>query len=313
MSKFFLVSFLMILSINCVAQTGGLIVEDNEFTVDKKVVAKVKNVKQGFLLGRQIRLLGASEEILVTVDTKTYQVPGKIEFINYCHFYIPQLKDSIQVYMDTVATELGKKIGGFGGHSISEKDWAAYFLKKNFVTANGTLNTDAVKILKEQHPIGVVALYNNKMAEVNKCDKAVKTPTTRNFYVPAKVTETGRETAGNIVTIKYQVEHDGKMIGTIVGKGSAAIVANERAEIEFKPKLFGKQSEVPMSFDILSPEGCSVAHYNPQDKKLYTVRADKGGWHGIMSPILDKKADTVKTRIEIVSAMVDYLIQLTYY
>ena len=47
-------------------------------------------------------------------------------------------------------------------------------------------------------------------------------------------------------------------------------------------------------------------------KVLNTVRADKGGTHGIMKPILDGKVDSIKTRLEVVTAMVDYLVNLGY-
>ena len=69
----------------------------------------------------------------------------------------------------------------------------------------------------------------------------------------------------------------------------------------------------PMNFEIFNTQGCKVAAYSPMSKVLTTVRADKGGTHGIMKPILDGKADAVKTRVEVVAAMVDYMIKLGYY
>ena len=98
--------------------------------------------------------------------------------------------------------------------------------------------------------------------------------------------------------------------------GSAVNLTNERAEVDFKTKVFYKKADVenfPMVFEITNTLGCRVANYGPTTKRLYTVRADKGGFHGIMSPILDGKVETVKTRIEVLTAMVDYLIKLGYY
>ena len=92
-------------------------------------------------------------------------------------------------------------------------------------------------------------------------------------------------------------------------------LTNERAEVDFKTKVFYKKADMenqPMSFELVNPQGCTVATYSPMSKVLNTVRADKGGTHGIMKPILDGKADSIKTRLEVVTAMVDYLIKLGY-
>ena len=136
------------------------------------------------------------------------------------------------------------------------------------------------------------------------------------FVSPAKVTELSRETSGNTVVIKYQVEHDGSMLGEIIATGPVVNLTNERAEVDFKSKVFYKKSDMenqPMNFEIFNTKGCKVAAYSPMSKVLNTVRADKGGTHGIMKPVLDGKVDSIKTRLEVVSAMVDYLIKLSYY
>lgn len=311
MKKLSLIPIFAMLVINSIAQTNDITLDDEEFLVNKKVVAKVKNVKLGFLQGKEIQLQNESNAILATVNIKSVvNAAVANDLIMYCHIFIPSVNDSIQIYKDSVVAAINKKSGLFS--SLDEEDWAAYFYKVNFITSGGTLNMDAVKALKQQYPVSVVELNNRKAAEIARCDKSVKKPNIRNFNIPAKITEMSRETTANVITIKYQIEHDGKIIGSVIGIGNPEIVANERAEIDFKMKLLTKKAEIPMTFEFFNADGCSLAHYTPAEKKLYTVRADKGGWHGIMSPILAGKVDTIKNRIEIVAGMADYLIQLTY-
>ena len=294
------------------SQGPGLSLDDNEFMIEKKVVAKVKDVKLGGFQGREMRLLGANDEVLLAMPGKTLTVGTPPRYINYAHIFVPALNDSIQIYMDSLKAD-GVKLGLT---SPDDEAWAEYFFRKKIVNDDGSLNIENVKALKARYPIGVVKDYEQKVAVSNKCAKLINTPTNRNISIPAKVTELSRETSGNTVVIKYQAEHDGLMLGEIIANGPLVNLTNERAEVDFKSKVFYKKSDMdnqPMNFEIFNTQGCKVAAYSPMSKVLNTVRADKGGTHGIMKPVLDGKVDSIKTRLEVVSAMVDYLIKLGYY
>ena len=294
------------------SQGPGLSVDDNEFMIEKKVVAKVKDVKLGAFQGREMRLLGPNDEFLLALPTKSLTVGIPPRYINYAHIFIPALNDSIQIYIDSLVAD-GVKIGIA---SPDDEAWAEYLFRKKIVNDDGSLNIENVKALKARYPIGVVKDYEAKVAMANECAKQIKTPTNRNASILAKITELNRETSGNTVVIKYKIEHDGTVLGEIIGKGPAVNLTNERAEVDFKTKMIYKKSDMenqPMNFEIFNTSGCKVAAYSPMSKVLTTVRADKGGTHGIMKPILDGKVDSVKTRIEVVGAMIDYLIKLGYY
>ena len=294
------------------SQGPGLSLDDNEFMIEKKVVAKVKDVKLGGFKGREMRLLGPNDEFLLALPVKTLTVGTPPKYINYAHIFVPALNDSIQIYIDSMVAD-GVNIGLT---SPDEDAWADYLFRKKIVNDDGSLNIENVKALKARYPIGVVKDYEQKVAYANECAKQIKTPTNRNVSIPARVTELSRETSGNTVEIRYKVEHDGTVLGEITGKGPAVNLTNERAEVDFKTKMIYKKSDMenqPMNFEIFNTQGCKVAAYSPMSKVLTTVRADKGGTHGIMKPILDGKADAVKTRVEVVAAMVDYMIKLGYY
>ena len=53
------------------SQGPGLSLDDNEFMIEKKVVAKVKDVKLGGFKGREMRLLGPNDEFLLALPVKT--------------------------------------------------------------------------------------------------------------------------------------------------------------------------------------------------------------------------------------------------
>jgi hypothetical protein len=176
------------------------------------------------------------------------------------------------------------------------------------------LNIERVKALKARYPLPARTDYDQKQAAAAACAKQINTPTNRDISKPVIVTEISRETIGTTAVIKYKVEHNGTVLGEIIGTGSAVNLENERAEVDFKPKIIYKKSDIaPMGFDIYNTNGCKVAVYSPMSKVLATARADKGGTHGIMKPILDGKVETVKTRLEVVTAMVEYLVKLGYY
>jgi|GEM_PF-3650467 len=312
MKRFMYVCLLAGISSTAVAQNPSFAVDDNEFKVDKKVVAKVKSVKLGGFQGREMRLLGANDEMLLGIPVQTLTVGNPPRYINYASITVPSLNDSIQIYMDSLQAD-GVKIGLA---APNEEAWADYFFRKKIVNEDGSLNMDNVKALKARYPIGVVQDYNQKAKLAAECAKQINTPTNRDASKTAVVTELSRETSGNDVVIKYKAEHNGTVIGEIIGKGPAVNLANERAEVDFKSKIIYKKADMenqPMSFEIFNTQGCKLATYAGMSKSLATVRADKGGSHGIMKPILDGKAETVKTRLEVVTAMVDYLIKLGYY
>lgn len=310
LKKLITLSLLTIIAFHTQAQSS-LTQNRSEFLVDKKVVAKVKDVKLGSFKGREMRLLGPNDEFLLGLPVNTFTVGNPPRYINYASIYGPGVTDSIQIYIDSLQAD-GVKIGLT---SPNEEGWANYLFKKNIVNADGTLNMESIQALKSRYPIGVVKDYEQKTAFANQCAKIINTPTNRNASIPAKLTEVSRQTTGNNVVIKYKIEHDGAVLGEITARGNVINLTNERAEVDFKPKIFYKKSDMenqPMSFEIVNTQGCTVATYSPMSKVLNTARADKGGTHGIMKPILDGKAEAVKTRLEVVSAMVDYLIKLGY-
>lgn len=302
---------LTIIVLTTQAQSSSLTVNRNEFLVDKKVVAKVKDVKLGSFQGREMRLLGTNDEVLLGIPVKTLTVGDPPRYINYASIFVPALNDSIQIRIDSLKAD-GVKIGLT---SPNEEGWADYLFRKNIVKEDGSLNMESVKALKNRYPIGVVKDYEQKTAFANQCAKIINKPNNRNASIPAKLTELSRETIGNEVVIKYKMEHDGTVLGEITARGNVINLTNERAEVDFKTKIFYKKADLenqPMVFEIVNTQGCTVATYSPTSKTLNTVRADKGGTHGIMKPILDGTAESVKTRLEVVTAMVDYLIKLGY-
>ena len=311
LKKLICLLFLTAIIFETQAQSSSLTVNRHEFLVDKKVVAKIKDVKLGSFQGREMRLLGANDEFLLGIPVKTLTVGNPPRYINYASIYVPALNDSIQIRIDSLQAD-GVKIGLT---SPNEAAWADYFFRKNIVNQDGSLNMESIKALKNRYPIGVVKDYEQKTAFASQCNKIINTPTKRNTAMSANITEISRETIGNNVVIKYKVEHDGTVLGEITAKGGVVNLANERAEVDFKPKVFYKKADMenqPMSFEIINPQGCTVATYSPMSKVLNTVRADKGGTHGIMKPVLDGKVESIKTRLEVVTAMVDYLIKLGY-
>ena len=301
-----------ILTFQSFAQENALKLDDNEFLVGKTVVAKVKEVKLGFLQGREARLFNAKDEVLLHLPTRTKTISvTPPNYINYLEIFIPSINDSIQIRNESLQAE-GLKFSS----SPDEDNIAEYLHMKNIVNPDGTLNMESIKALKELYPMTVLQAHEKATAEAAKCNNSIKTPTNRNTTVSAVITETSREVTGDKVVIKYKIEHEGVLLGEIIGKGPAVNLTNERAEVDFKTKLIYKNSDVakfPLAYDITNALGCKVANYVATSKRLYTVRADKGGYHGIMEPILTGKAETVKTRIEVVTAMIDYLIKLGYY
>ena len=300
------------ISLSCLGQEKQLIVDDNEFLIGKTSIAKVKEVKLGFLQGREARLFNSKEEVLLNLPTRTKTISvSPPSYLNYLEIFIPSINDSIQISFENLQAD-GLKFS----LSLTEDNIAEYLFMKNIINNDGSLNMESIKLLKEQYPLTVLQAHEKAAAEAAKCNSSIKTPTSRNNSVSAKVTEISRETIDNKIVIKYKVEHEGAVLGEIVGKGPAVNLTNERAEVDFKSKMFYKKADAenfPLTFDITNALGCKVANYVATSKRLYTVRADKGGYHGIMSPILEGKVDAVKTRIEVLTAMIDYLIKLNYY
>ena len=298
-------------AISANALSPGLTVDDNEFKVDKQIVAKVKTAKvEGF--GKELSLLDANDAVLLVLPVKTITIGNPPRYINYASIYVPILKDTIEIFIDSLQAD-GVKIGLT---SPNDDAWADYLFRKNIVNADGTLNVENVKALKARYPLPAPTDYSQKQAAAAACAKQINTPTNRNSNTSVIVTEVNRQTSGATAVIKYKVEFDGAVLGEIIAKGPAVNLANERAEVDFKTKVFYKKSDMenqPMGFDIYNSNGCKVATYSPMSKVLATVRADKGGTHGIMKPILDGKTESVKTRLEVVTAMVDYLVKLGYY
>jgi hypothetical protein len=311
MKKGLIIAFLTICGNQLMAQ-DALIVDDEEFKVGKEVVAEVKDVKQGGFLGREKRLVNKKGETLLTLPSRTITDGNPPKYTNYAHIYVPALTDSIQINVDSLEAD-GVKIG------LSYPDneaWAEYLFRKKIVNPDGTLNLEMVKALKARYPIPAIQEYENKKAFANMCIKSINTATYRNLSVASLVTETSRNTNGDQVTITYKVEHEGVQLGNIVAVGHSINLDNERAEVDFKTKIFYKKADMekkPMEFTITNNEGCKIAGYAPMSKVLMTSRADKGGSHGIMKPILDGKVETVKTRLEVLTAMADYLVKLGYY
>lgn len=312
MNKAILSCLLLIGSSNLMAQDATLVLDDEEFKVGKEVVAEVKDVKQGGFLGREKRLVDKKGETLLTLPSRTITEGNPPKYINYAHIFVPALNDSIQIYVDSLVAD-GVKTGLAYPNN---EEWAKYLFSKNIVNADGTLNIAEIKALKARYPLPVVQDYENKKAYAAKCDNLIRKPTNRNGEVAPVVTETTRTVDGSDVTITYKVEHAGVQLGNITAVGPAVNLENERAEVDFKTKIFYKKDDMakkPMEFTIMNTEGCKVAQYSPMSKALMTTRADKGGSHGIMKPILDGKVETVKTRLEVVTAMVAYLVKLGYY
>ena len=312
MKKLLCISFLLLLAVFVNAQGPALTIDDNEFLVNKKVVAKVENVKLGGFKGREMRLLGPNNEVLLVFDLKSITVSTTPpNYIHYVSINVPSTNDSIQVYIDSLKAD-GVKIGFM---APDDEAWAEYVYRKQLVKEDGTLQMDNLGLLKARYPIGAVKDYENKTAYAAKCASSINKPRNRNASIPSKVTETGRETKGTTATIKYNIEHEGVLIATAIATGPAVNLSNERAEVDFKTKVIYKKPDIenqPMNYEITNTEGCKLAVYSPMSKVLATSRTDKGTTHGIMKPILDGKVDTVQTRIEVMSAMIDYLIKLGY-
>lgn len=304
-----LISFLIALT--AAAQADALKLDDNEFLAGKKMVAEVKDVKLGFMK-RQVQLLNDKKEVLLALPTSTITLStNPLTYLNLLSIIRPSTLDTIQINFDNLRAE-----GIDFGISPGTDHLAALLFKNNMVNADGSLNNESFNALKSRYPLTALQDYENKMAAAARCNKSVNTPTDRDKKIAATITEISRDTANKTATIKYKAEHNGVLLGEIIVFGPVENLANERAEVEYKTKVFASKKEgdyKPMTYLINNTTGCQVAIYKPWEKRLYTSRADKGGYHGIMKPILNEKAETVQSRKEIVGAMVDYLIGLGYY
>ena len=305
LSLFFLTAFV------AVAQTDELKLDDNEFLIGKKMVAEVKDIKLGFMK-KQVQLLNAQKEVLVSLPTNSIALStNPPNYLNLLYIIRPATADTIQISFDNLRAE-----GIEFGMSPEEKHLAAFLYQNNMVNSDGSLNNESYNSLKSRYPLTALQDYQNKVAAAARCSKSISIPTDRDKKIAATITEISLDTANKSATIKYKAEHNGVLLGEIIVFGPVENLANERAELEYNPKMFAvkKAGEFkPMTYLISNTIGCQVAIYKPWLKRVYTSRADKGGYHGIMKPILNEKAETVKTRKEIVGAIVDYLIGLGYY
>lgn len=294
-----------------IAQTDELKLDDNEFLVGKKMVAEVKDGKLGFMK-RQTQLLSAQKQVLLALPTSTITLStNPPNYLNLLSVIRPATSDTIEINFDNLRAE-----GIEFSSTPNEDNLASFLFQNNMVNPDGTLNNDSYNNLKNRYPLKALKDYQNKAEAAARCNKSVNTPTDRDRKIAAMITETSRDTANHTATIKYKAEHNGVLLGEIIVYGPVENLANERAELDYKPKMFASKKEgdfKPMTYLINNTAGCEVATYKPWLKRLYTTRADKGGYHGIMKPILNEKAETVQTRKEIIGAMVDYLISLGYY
>ena len=140
------------------SQGPGLSLDDNEFMIEKKVIAKVKDVKLGGFQGREMRLLGPNDEILLAMPGKTLTIGTPPRYINYAHIFVPALNDSIQIYMDSLKAD-GVKLGLT---SPDDEAWADYFFRKKIVNDDGSLNIENVKAFdKKGNPLKIAKMDEN--------------------------------------------------------------------------------------------------------------------------------------------------------
>ena len=58
------------------------------------------------------------------------------------------------------------------------------------------------------------------------------------------ITETSRDTANHTAIIKYKAEHGSVLLGEIIVYGPVENLANERAELDYKPKCLLQKRKV---------------------------------------------------------------------
>ena len=165
------------ISLSCLAQEKQLIVDDNEFLVGKTTVAKVKEVKLGFLQGREAQLFNSKNELLLKLPTRTKTLSvSPPNYLNYLEIFIPSINDSIQISFESLQAD-GLKFS----MSPDEDKIAEYLFMKNIVNEDGSLNMESIKLLKEQYPLTVLQAREKAAAEAAKCNTSILVFTVSTF------------------------------------------------------------------------------------------------------------------------------------